>query len=248
MHSVVSDTIGGTASSKPRLAWLPTPQVVELKPGVYHAGGLLPLDHVKGWFGVWSVYTASKWCVQRLTGSELTSAFDVPHQVVSQCSSAEHAVTLHPGRGLEHGAWALLAHAGVIDQGGEYVFLFGSDPASTVVMTVDSDPGLTIERLVEGEAGEEEQGTRLGSQLGTESRQVVGDKKEEGEAPDLKASKMDYVPASEEGKDRDLKAVKADDAPIPVWLWNDAIIQGLEQPPSCCGHSAACVDKALEVL
>jgi hypothetical protein len=126
VHSVVSNTIGGTACPKPRVARLPTPQVLELKPGVYHAGGLLPLDHVKGRFVVRSVYTASKWCVRRLTGNELASAFDVPHQVVTQCSASElHAVTLHPGRGLEHGARAFLAHAGVIDRGGSMFSRWG---------------------------------------------------------------------------------------------------------------------------
>jgi hypothetical protein len=124
VHSVVSDTISGPACTKPVTARMDSPQVVELKPGIYHAGGLLPMDHLRGRFAVRSVYTPSKWCVRRLTASELASAFDIPHQVSQPCSSTElRDLTRHPGRGLEHGARALLAHAGIIDRGGKYVFL-----------------------------------------------------------------------------------------------------------------------------
>ncbi len=34
------------------------------------------------------------------------------------------------------------------------------------------------------------------------------------------------------GKDRnDLKATKSDDAAVPVWLWNDAVREDLENDP-----------------
>jgi hypothetical protein len=48
--------------------------------------------------------------------------------------------------------------------------------------------------------------------------------------------------------DRDLKAVKADDTAAPIWLWNDAIRNGLKSDPADRGHSEEMVDRALEVM
>jgi hypothetical protein len=50
------------------------------------------------------------------------------------------------------------------------------------------------------------------------------------------------------GVDRDLKATKADDAAVPVWLWNDAIRDGLAEDPKERGHSDTDIDAALEII
>jgi hypothetical protein len=47
---------------------------------------------------------------------------------------------------------------------------------------------------------------------------------------------------------RDLKATKADDAAVPVWLWNDAIREGLVEDPTVRGHTEGDIDVALETI
>jgi hypothetical protein len=257
VHSVISDTVGGTACAKPVASRLPSPQVMELKPGLYHAGGLLPLDHLRGRFAVRSVYTASKWCVRRLTARELATAFDVPHQVASQCSAAElTALTQHPGRGLEHGARALLAHAGVINRGGKYVFspsLFPvqqaqTTPAAKPIKNLRPGKDLTVEEALKPaerlEANERAAKTKIEAKK--KAKLVATD------ATKAKVSQEATLGSGESrkvaGEDRDLKAVKADDAAVPVWLWNDAIIHGMTEPPNLRGHSEKRIDEALETL
>jgi hypothetical protein len=51
-----------------------------------------------------------------------------------------------------------------------------------------------------------------------------------------------------EKEDRNLKAVKSDDAPVPIWLWNDAIKLGLEADPTTRGYSEAETDAALDAM
>jgi hypothetical protein len=48
--------------------------------------------------------------------------------------------------------------------------------------------------------------------------------------------------------DRDLKAAKADDAEAPIWLWNDAIRDGLMEDPVDRGHTVEAVDAALDAF
>jgi hypothetical protein len=52
----------------------------------------------------------------------------------------------------------------------------------------------------------------------------------------------------ERDKERDLKAVKADDAAVPIWLWNDTIVAGLDSPPACQGNMSDKVDRALDAF
>jgi hypothetical protein len=47
---------------------------------------------------------------------------------------------------------------------------------------------------------------------------------------------------------RDLKATKADDAEVPVWLWNDAIREGLAQDPQERGYEEGDIERALGVI
>jgi hypothetical protein len=81
VHSVVSDTAGGKPWPKPVMARLKDPKVVELTPGVYHGGGLLPVDHLNGSFILRSVFTPTKWCRRRLTRSEVAMALTFPLQL-----------------------------------------------------------------------------------------------------------------------------------------------------------------------
>jgi hypothetical protein len=89
VHYVVSNTVGGMACPKPSQVRLAKPQVLETRPGVYHGGRLLPLDHLKGQSVVQSIFTPSKRCQRCLNLSEFASAFDIPHQFVIQCSALE---------------------------------------------------------------------------------------------------------------------------------------------------------------
>jgi hypothetical protein len=53
-------------------------------------------------------------------------------------------------------------------------------------------------------------------------------------------------PTSEEKNRNDLKATKSDDAAVPVWLWNDAVREDLENDPIERGHSLGDIDNALD--
>lgn len=119
VHSVISDTIAGPGHAPLEPSRLVRPEVFEILPGLYHGGGLLPVDHPRGQFVVRSVFTPTKWCRRRLTPSELATAFDVPHEIIQQCSHQELlSLTVHPSRGLEHCARSTMAHAEIIDRGG----------------------------------------------------------------------------------------------------------------------------------
>jgi hypothetical protein len=47
---------------------------------------------------------------------------------------------------------------------------------------------------------------------------------------------------------RNLKATKADDAAVPVWLWNEAVLEDLSEAPSARGHSTERVDQAMDSI
>ena len=65
----------------------------------------------------------------------------------------------------------------------------------------------------------------------------------------LEATSEENEAAGKDGQEaRDLKATKADDAAVPVWLWNDAIREGLGEDPMMRGHTEGGIDRALEVL
>jgi hypothetical protein len=89
VHSVVSDTASGKPSRAPRSHRLSKPEVKEYKPGLYHAGGLFPLDARRPWFKVRSVFPPSKWCDRALTLVEKASVFDVPSEVVNALSHSD---------------------------------------------------------------------------------------------------------------------------------------------------------------
>jgi hypothetical protein len=123
VHSVISDVVCGQPWPRPNAVRLDTPRVLEVAPGLYHGGGLLPVDHPGGLFVVRSVFTKSKWYRRRLTKKEVATAFDVPHQVVEARSNAELSLLpKQPSRALEHCAKSLLAQEAIIDRRGAYIF------------------------------------------------------------------------------------------------------------------------------
>jgi hypothetical protein len=369
VHSVVSDTVSGKPWPKPATPRLATPKVWELSPGVYHGGGLLPLDHPGGAFILRSVFTPTKWCRRRLTKPEVAMAYDIPTPIIQACSGWElNLVIQHPSRALEHCAKSLMAHEGVIDRGGRYVFTIASAPAEETKPEEDGRKSDKRERKRRKEEGVrtgqnrehaeapcsdhaecvdwvavgDEDGVRLDSRgriLGTEEetgsqqdgsrdrslptevtseeegvrRQVpvsnvnkaplklrdrslptvetvdeeegesvpkivkakaptkLRDKKGSGREGDgtgvheedrtvtsenveakaptrLGVTERLEEPGKDRQDDRDLKAVKADDAEAPVWLWNDAIRDGLQEDPINRGHTLETVDEALEAF
>jgi hypothetical protein len=74
VHSVIGDTVAGKPCSQPKETRLDRPAVVELSPGCYHGGGLLPLDVPSARFRVRCVYSRSRWCERRLTAHERAAA------------------------------------------------------------------------------------------------------------------------------------------------------------------------------
>jgi hypothetical protein len=126
VHSVVSDTISGKPWAMPMVVRLLQPKVLELTPGVYRSGGLLPVDHLNGAFILRSVFTTTKWCRRRLTQLEVAMAFDVPTPIIQACLAVElDLVVRHPSRVLEHCAKLFLVHEGVIDRGGSMFLRLG---------------------------------------------------------------------------------------------------------------------------
>jgi hypothetical protein len=129
VHLVVSDVVAGKPSRAPRSQRLSRPVVKEFKPGLYHAGGLYPLDGRRPWFKVRSVFSPSKWCDRALTSGERASVFDVPLEVVHALSRQDlERVMVQPGRTFARCAHAVLAHAGIIYRGGRIGFLSNSSP------------------------------------------------------------------------------------------------------------------------
>jgi hypothetical protein len=249
VHSVVSDTVSGPPHAGLEPSRLATPKVLELRPGVYHAGGLLSMDQPKGYFIVRSVFSATKWCRRRLTPSELATAFDVPYEVIQQCSRHELAsLTVHPSRAIEHCARSIMAHAGIIDRGGRYIFAPG---AEEVKATEEGKKPSAEVRKEDGQVRQTATGTGEGKKPSAEVRKVGGHVRKV-EDTGMKAATVAGVTTrvEEKGKkeERDLKAVKADDAEVPVWLWNDAIKLGLEADPTTRGHSTEKSDAALDVI
>jgi hypothetical protein len=110
VHSVISDVVCGQPCPRPNAVRLDTPRVLEVAPGLYHGGGLLPVDHPGGLFVVHRVFIKSKWCQRRLTKKEVATAFNVPHQVVEAWSDAELSLLPNqPSRALEHCAKSRLS-------------------------------------------------------------------------------------------------------------------------------------------
>jgi hypothetical protein len=268
VHSVISDTVAGAACAKPSGGRLKNPRVMETRPGLYNGGGLFPLNHMTGQFVVRSVFTSSKWCRRRLKGTEIASAFDIPHQLVIQCSASElKLLTVHPSRGLEHCAKALLAYAGIIDRGGGYVF----DTRNSICLEKEAlellnkvgvpqgAPQEAVELLnkaaqdlncLEKEAVEllNKAAQELNVETVEEDDETMKEEAVEEDDETVKEEKLPPEVRGPRNDDRDLKAVKADDAQVPIWLWNDAIVAGLSEPPSCRGHTPDQVDEALETL
>jgi hypothetical protein len=119
VYAVVSDIVLGMAVKPPLpCSRMEKPEVTEIRPGYYHGGGLLSVNHLGGEFRVRSVFSPSRWCKRPLTPGELAVAFDIPHQVVNQCADVNlRDLCMHPGKALEYCARSLLAHGGVIGRG-----------------------------------------------------------------------------------------------------------------------------------
>jgi hypothetical protein len=181
-----------------------------------------------------------------------------------------------------------MAHAGVIDRGGRYIFspkvqegLIADEQSSSTETSPKASPK---ERSPKGNERNAKEQTEKSSTKGTNRKsdqgkrdQGVGqgrsgdgsrivcetvDESDVGEREGTGDPEQDHrtasgrkagvEPATEGEKEReekrDLKAVKADDAEVPVWLWNDAIRQGLAADPITRGYEVEEVDAALEAL
>jgi hypothetical protein len=122
VYSIASNIVEGQSWPKPEQVQLRTPKVLEVAPGLYHGGGLLPVDHPTGHYVPCSLFNTTKWCRRWLTKKEVATAFNMPRQVLEVCTAAElDLLTKYPGRTLEHCAKSLPAHEGFIDRWGSYV-------------------------------------------------------------------------------------------------------------------------------
>jgi hypothetical protein len=124
VHSVVSDDVSGRPSRVPRSQQHASPIVQPYRSGLYHAGGLYPLNIHHPWFKVCSAFSGSQWCDCALTVVERASVFDVPLVVVNTLTHADlEQVLVQPGRMFERCVHTIMSHAGLIDQGGICVFI-----------------------------------------------------------------------------------------------------------------------------
>jgi hypothetical protein len=251
VHSVVSDTVSGQPWAKPEASRLSHPKVLELTPGVYHGGGLLDVDHPNGSFLLRSVFTPTKWCRRRLTKTEIAMAFDIPSPIIQACTNVELELLIrHPSRALEHCAKSLMAHEGVINRGGKYVFATNTATTPVAVRAKEAEGGVRDEPRRETDerfrVTEEEKEDRNDVEFDKIPVTVEEEDPEmvpmavEPEEPEKQRDKADT--------DRDLKAAKADDAEAPIWLWNDAIRDGLMEDPVDRGHTVEAVDAALDAF
>jgi hypothetical protein len=216
-----------------------------------------------------------------LTVVEKASVFDVPVEVVHALSREDlEKVLIQPGRTFERCAHAVLAHAGILNRGGGFVFsialrsqlrakLQQEDPPPPPELEVQWNmeaakqrDSLGLRTVREDSPGAEKRESPLlekgASSQVSEKRESPLTEKGVSDLPFPPAS--DTVPgqtsASQGGSApdkgdrtaRDLKATKSDDAAVPVWLWNDAVREGLEQDPQDRGHMDGDVDHALEVI
>jgi hypothetical protein len=188
----------------------------------------------------------------------MATAFDIPRDVIQACQPQELTQLItHPSCGLEHCACSLLAHAGVIGRGGgEFIFKKReeNETQSKCQRQELEAPELGVKEDQDDTGGEELNPEASGGQVQGSNNKPLPHKRKElpqevandwiNQASDPLSDQMD----KDQNNDRDLKAVKADDAEIPVWLWNDAIRQGLKVDPATRGHSVVVLDEALDVL
>jgi hypothetical protein len=66
--------------------------------------------------------------------------------------------------------------------------------------------------------------------------------------PRESVSELRSISAGGHSGDRNLKATKAYDAQVPVWLWNGAVQEDLEEDPSIPSHSKATITSTLDVI
>jgi hypothetical protein len=266
VHSVVSDTVAGRPSRAPQSMQLDTPVVHPYKPGLFNAGGLYPLDVTRPWFRVRSVYSPSMYCDRTLTSVERASVFDVPLAVVNALSQEDlERVLVQPGRTFERCAHAVLAHAGILDRGGGFVFSLALRGELRDQLKQDPTPELQAQWI--GEAGKQrdflgkktaDPSTVTDNEKGATALpfppkadvnpQKAAERATNVTDPPAKTSVESAGPTKGGQASRDLKATKSDDAAVPVWLWNDAIRAGLEHDPQERGYMDGDIDHALEVL
>jgi hypothetical protein len=65
-----------------------TPKVLEVRPGTYHFQGLLPWDGRQSTIIAPNIFSTTKWCKRRLTGSELLKILDVPDDIANKLKGA----------------------------------------------------------------------------------------------------------------------------------------------------------------
>jgi hypothetical protein len=128
------------------------------------------------------------------------------------------------------------------------------DRSLPTVETVDEEEGESVPKIVKAKAptklrdkkgsGREGDGTGVHE----EDRTVTSENVEAKAPTRLGVTERLEEPGKDRQDDRDLKAVKADDAEAPVWLWNDAIRDGLQEDPINRGYTLETVDEALEAF
>jgi hypothetical protein len=78
LSSVINSAVGiGLECSAPKVKTYQNPQVLELKPGTFHGGGLYPFQLRTARFIVPSIFTKIRWCRRCLTPEEVLHVCNV---------------------------------------------------------------------------------------------------------------------------------------------------------------------------
>ena len=213
VYSVVSDTVdvGRKAVAPSPVNLQPPYDVHEISSGVFHGGGLYPLDYAakrKPQFILWSVLHGG-WCKRRLMEVEEWSVKDVPVRIY-QLAKAHPKIDLGklwkemlPGRCLEYGLRQVLEGIGVMSGGRVSKTLLrhqaNQDDEETLMLNT----------------GKEEESMEMNDH---ESAKIT---EESNAAQGL--STINETDEWSSDEEVDVKATKSDDAKVHSMKWNQEI-------------------------
>lgn len=92
LSGIVSATSSwGMSCPPPKVTRLAVPEVIELRPNVFHGGGLMLFEKRSVQYIVPNVFSATKWVRRKLEADETLLALDVPPEVMVVLRSGQNA-------------------------------------------------------------------------------------------------------------------------------------------------------------
>jgi hypothetical protein len=92
MSCFLDTKVQGLPCSEPMNINKEKPEVVEVKRGMYHGGGLYPIMALRPYVISPCIFSPTRWVRRRLTGNELCLIKDIPEDFLPMLSSSEIAV------------------------------------------------------------------------------------------------------------------------------------------------------------